>query len=71
MVNKFQHSLAILIKLGSIAVHTKEMLSKEGHEYDIQAIKTLLVDPEIIDWIKAMDKMALLPKERNQDNAKA
>lgn len=56
---------ALLVKLGSIAVHTDEMLSPGGHTFDRHALNTLLTDPEVIEWRAAMDKMAMLPVMRN------
>ena len=54
----------ILIKLGSIAVHTEELLSYKGHEFDISVLKALLEDGEVKWWLAGMDKLALLPKKR-------
>lgn len=54
----------VLIKLGSLAVHADELLSPSGHEIDTSAIKGLLADPEVRDWLKEMDKMAFLPVKR-------
>lgn len=55
---------SLLVKLGSIAVHVDEMLSPDGHAFDREAIKSLLTDPEVIEWTAAMDKLAFLPKKR-------
>ena len=54
--------LPLLCKLGSIAVHTDEMLSAQGHHFDITSLKGLLADTEVVDWIKTMG--AYLPKKR-------
>jgi len=54
----------LLIKLGSIAVHTDEMLSPKGHHFDKVTIETLLKDAEVQLWLKEMDKLAFLPKKR-------
>ncbi len=56
--------MALLSKLGSIAVHAEEMLSPQGHEFDAETLKTLLADGEIVAWLKGMNEMALLPKKR-------
>lgn len=56
--------LVTLIKLGSIAVHADEMLSTDGHEFDRVALGQLLRDPEVLEWLKAMDKAAMIPKKR-------
>lgn len=60
-----QHpSMSLLVKLGSIAVHTEEMLSPSGHGFDKIAIQQLLDDVEVKQWLNAMDKLALLPQKR-------
>lgn len=64
MPNPLNPNAALLVKLGSIAVHTKEMLSPTGHGFDRISTQQLLDDPEIVEWVEAMDKMALLPKMR-------
>lgn len=56
--------VSLLAKLGSIAVHVEEMLSTDGHAYDRVAIEGLMKDPEVVEWIKIMDKLAMLPKKR-------
>jgi hypothetical protein len=58
--------LGLLIKLGSIAVHTEELLSTDGHQFDKVALETLFSDPEVKEWITKMTKMAMLPLKRNQ-----
>ncbi len=58
-------SLGLMVKLGSIAVHTAELLSADGHEFDKAALDTLLADPEVVDWLALMDAQAYLPKRRN------
>jgi len=57
-------SVALLSKLGSIAIHVDEMMSITGHAYDVEALKALLKDHEVTQWIEQMDKMAFLPKKR-------
>lgn len=47
-------SLALLCKLGSIAVHMDEACADTAHAFDIIASKALLDDPEVKEWIKAM-----------------
>ena len=60
----FEPSKTLLIKLGSIAVHTNEMLSDAGHHFDVEVLKALLNDSEITEWMAEVDKLALLPKKR-------
>lgn len=56
--------VSLLVKLGSIAVHAEEMMSPKGHEFDKAALDTLLEDPEVKEWLEAMDRLAFLPKKR-------
>lgn len=58
-------SLTMLVKLGSIAVHADEMISPHGHNFDRIALQALLEDPDVIRWVKEMDRLAMLPKKRN------
>ena len=59
----FEQSKTLLVKLGSIAVHADEAITK-GHEFDIATLKSLLDDEEVKEWITEMDKLALIPKKR-------
>lgn len=55
-------SLVLLVKLGSLIVHTDEMLSDDGRDVDKHTVKGLLADPEVIKWIADMGSM--LPRKR-------
>ena len=57
--------LTLLVKLGSIVVHTDEFLSLNGHPFDRQALVPLLRDPEVEKWIAAMYKLCFLPQKRD------
>jgi hypothetical protein len=57
-------SVALLVKLGSIAVHAEEFMSADRHEFDLIAMEQLLKDPEVVEWRALMDQMAMLPKKR-------
>ena len=57
-------SVSLLVKLGSIAVHVQEMLGPGGHHFDKAALDGLNDDPEVKEWVNAMDAMALLPVKR-------
>jgi hypothetical protein len=57
-------SMTLLIKLGSIAVHTDEILSVKGHEFDRSALVSLLVDPEVVAWVNDATTVGLLPVKR-------
>ena len=61
-------TINVLCKLGSLAIHVEEAMSNKGHKLDIGAIKGILEDPEIKEWLKQMDKLALLPKKRITQN---
>jgi hypothetical protein len=63
-VNPLDPPKGVLIKLGSIARHADEVLSPGAHELDVAAIKSLLVDPEVVAWMAAADVLALLPVKR-------
>jgi hypothetical protein len=57
-------SVSVLCKLGSIAVHTRELLSAGGHPFDKAALETLLEDKQVKMWLESMGSLALVPKER-------
>jgi hypothetical protein len=57
-------SLGLLVKLGSIAVHTEEMLSPGVHAFDKVALEALLNDETVRLWLKRMDDAGLLPVKR-------
>lgn len=63
-IDPFKPSAGLLVKLGSIAVHAEEMMSPSGHAVDRFALDALLGDPEVANWLAAMDSMALLPVKR-------
>lgn len=65
MADPLKPSASLLVKLGSIAVHAEELLSPNRHVFDRDALKTLYDDPEVVEWRKQMDAMAMLPVMRN------
>ena len=54
MSDPLKPSVALLSKLGSIAVHVQEAMSKKGHPLDVEALRGLVHDSEVVAWIKAM-----------------
>ncbi len=66
MSDPLKPSPALLSKLGSIVVHADEGLSSDGHAFDIEAIRSLLADPEVTTWLAEMDAMAFIPKKRRK-----
>jgi hypothetical protein len=57
-------SVTALVKLGSIARHAEELLSPDAHEFDAAAIRSLLADPEVVEWMASADALSLLPVGR-------
>lgn len=59
-------SLIAAIKLASIAVHADELI--DGHcrnDFDINAIRGLLLDPDVQQALSDMDQNTLLPLRRD------
>lgn len=59
--------VALLAKLGSLAVHIDELWSYQppmSETADVLAIRTLLEDPEVIEWLNSMRPLGLLPIKR-------
>lgn len=65
MSDPLKPSVTLLCKLGSIVVHADEGLGSKGHQFDLAAISALVSDREVIEWLDAMDSMALLPVRRS------
>lgn len=57
--------VALLAKLGSIVVHIDEAAGDSGHHFDWAALRSLLADREVQDWVEAMGKRGLLPLKRS------
>jgi hypothetical protein len=57
-------SIALLAKLGSIAVHADEFMSPNGHPWDREALKTLLEDGDVREFVAQMQKQALVSLKR-------
>ena len=64
MSDMLKPALPLLVKLGSIIVHAKEMNSPNGHQFDQIAMSVLLADPDVVEWLAGMDAAALLPQMR-------
>ena len=60
-----QPSAQLLIKLGSIIVHADEFTSDGGHELDLGAMRGVMSDPEVKEWLEQMNSMAFLPVKRS------
>jgi hypothetical protein len=57
-------SSTLLVKLGSMIVHAEELAAYGRHPVDWVALDTLRKDPEVVAWLAAMSKLALLPVKR-------
>jgi hypothetical protein len=64
-VNPTVPSLPVLMKLGSIVVHAQEFFSAYSHPADRIALEVLLGDEEVVEWLKQMAAMSLVPLRRN------
>lgn len=64
MNDPLKPSASLLIKLGSVIVHQEEMMSDKGHHFDKHALDTVRNDPEVVEWLAKMTKMAFLPVKR-------
>lgn len=62
-MNPLQPSVTTLVKLGCLIVHYQEARD-QGHEFDHIAVQQLEQDKEVVAWIAAMQKLALLPVKR-------
>ena len=56
--------MAVLAKLSSIVVHVDEGLGLRGHSFDIAAVRVLINDPDVREWISAMGELGLAPVKR-------
>ena len=63
--NPMQPTPALLCKLGSIIVHAEEANEPGGHPFDVMTVQHLVTDPEVVEWMTAMRKLAMLPVKRS------
>jgi len=54
MPDPLKPALSLLCKLASIAVHADEMISPKGHALDVEALKSVVSDPEVRTWLMEM-----------------
>lgn len=55
---------SLAAKVGSILVHVEEGTGGDGHAFDWEAVRSLLGDGEIVEWLRELQKMALVPVKR-------
>ena len=66
MVDVFGPSASLLAKLGSIVVHVKEAASEDGHAFDWFAVRSLIADREVQEWLDGMRKAEMVPVRRRE-----
>lgn len=64
MNDPLKPSPSLLVCLGSIAVHTDELMGPGGHTFDRVALQTLFANPELKAWIQEMTALGMLPVQR-------
>jgi len=64
MVDVFNPPVGLLCKLGSIIVHAEEGSGEDSHDFDWVALRTLLADREVQQWLDGMRAKALVPVKR-------
>jgi hypothetical protein len=64
MADVLKPSPALLCKLGSIIVHVEEGSGVDGHPFDEIALRGLLDDPEVKQWLDGMAASAFLLLKR-------
>ena len=55
-------SVTLACKLASVVVHADEGLSDLGHHFDLVALRQLIDDPEVKEWLKELGP--LVPVKR-------
>lgn len=63
-------TLGAAVKVGSILVHIEEAMSADGHDLDVYALKGLLYDADVQEWLGRFDEV-LLPRKRATDRKEA
>lgn len=61
---RLELSPSLAVKLGSLAVHADEYLSPNRSSYDLNAIESLVMDPEVNAWLDDFEP-GLLPVKRD------
>ena len=64
LIDPLHPASSVLCKLGSIIVHMQEYQSLGGHRFDVLALEALLEDAEVLEWLRAMNALGLVPVRR-------
>lgn len=59
-------SPSLCAKLGSVVVHAEEMSGPDGHDFDRLALRMLLEDAEVLEWLAQGRKLAMIPETRRK-----
>jgi len=60
----FHLSWTLAAKVGLLVAHVEEGLSRKGHAFDAIAVKTLIEDADVQEWLKELRSLSLLPVKR-------
>lgn len=55
---------SLAAKVGSVLVHVEEGTSADGHAFDWEATRSLLGQADVVEWLRALQKLALVPVKR-------
>lgn len=64
--NPLQPPPSLLAKVGSIVTHLDEADGTDSHPFDWVALRGLLADPEVIEWVAAMRAIAMVSVPRRR-----
>lgn len=56
--------IPLVAKLASIVVHADEMSSPDGHPFDKEALRRLVGDAEVVEWMRRVSRAGLAPVKR-------
>lgn len=59
-------SVTLAAKLASIIVHADEWSSPDGHPFDAAAMRALIADREVVDWVNRITEAGLAPVKRSK-----
>lgn len=60
----FTPSPTLIAKVGSILVHVEEGSEEGGHHYDWVAVRSLLADRDVQEWLDGLRRHAMVPVKR-------